>query len=104
MPGSIRAAAILAAALCLGPAAAQDDDERDGGREDAPFDRTPQGCITASRIDRTEIIDDSTIIFHMRGREQAYVNALPRTCLNLAREGRFTYQRRTSQLCDDATI
>src|SRR5690606_22443098 len=29
---------------------------------------------------------------------------LPRRCPNLAREERFTYQRRSGQLCDDTTI
>src|SRR5690606_30251319 len=69
MLGSFRSAAIAAAALCSAHVLAQDGEER---AQDA-FDRTPQDCILASRIDRTEVIDDNTIIFHMRGR-QAYVN------------------------------
>jgi len=101
MPGSIRAVALLSAALFSVSAAAQDGDER---ADDAGLDRTPQSCIVASRIDRTEVIDDNTIIFHMRGRNQAYANYLPRRCPNLAREDRFTYQRRSGQLCDDTTI
>lgn len=101
MLGSIRAAAILAAAICSFPVAAQNGNERDANEA---FDRTPQDCIIASRIDRTEVIDDNTIVFMMRGGNEAYVNYLPQRCPNLAREDRFAYERRTSQLCDDATI
>lgn len=105
MLGSFRAAALAAAALCSTAVFAQNDEGRVAeGRVDDGFDRTPQDCIVASRIDRTEVIDDNTIIFHMRSRGQAYANYLPQTCPNLGREQRFTYQRRTSQLCDDTTI
>lgn len=100
MLGSIRAAAILAAALCSAPAVAQDDEDAEG----APFDRTPEDCIPASRIDSTEVIDDNTIVFHMRGRDEVYVNYLPRRCPNLAREDRFTYRLRSTQLCSVETI
>jgi len=100
MLGSFRAAALAAAALCSTAVSAQNDD----GRVDDTFDRTPRSCIIASRIDRTEVIDDNTIIFHMRSRGEAYVNYLPQRCPNLGREQRFSYQRRTSQLCDDTTI
>lgn len=100
MLGSFRAAVITAAACYALPVLAQNgaDDDR------AALDRTPQACILASRIDRTEVIDDNTIIFHMRSRGEAYANYLPLRCPNLGREKRFTYERRTAQLCDDTTI
>src|SRR5690606_18612783 len=66
--------------------------------------RTPQTCIPASRIDRTEVIDDNTILFHMRGRDQAYANYLPERCPNLGREKRFSYELRSRQLCDITLI
>ena len=53
-----------AAALFANFAAAQDD-------EAEAFDRTPEECISVSRIDRTEVLDDRTVIFHMRGRREA---------------------------------
>ena len=101
MLGSFRAAAITAAALYALPVLAQNGAASD---ESAQFDRTPRDCILASRIDRTEVIDDNTIIFHMRTRGEAYANYLPLRCPNLGREKRFTYERRTANLCDDTTI
>ncbi len=101
MLGSFRAVVIAAAALYALPVSAQNDAASD---DSARFDRTPRDCILASRIDRTEVIDDNTIIFHMRSRGEAYVNYLPQRCPNLGREKRFTYERRTANLCDDTTI
>ena len=99
---SIRSPLVLAAPLAVlvaGLASAQQEQAEDV----ATFDRTPQSCITVSRIDRTEVIDDRTVIFHMRGRD-AYRNYLPRRCPNLARNNRFMYEVRGSQLCDIDTI
>src|SRR5690606_34272198 len=67
------------------------------------IDRTPQECIQVSRIDRTEVIDDRTVIFHMKGRE-AYRNYLPRRCPGLDRHERFMYQVTSNRLCDIDTI
>jgi hypothetical protein len=100
MSGPIRAAAIFVAALCSASAAGQDGVD---GNDDG-FDRTPQSCIPVSRIDRTEVIDDNTILFHMRGPNTAYANYLPRRCPNLAREDRFAYELRSRQLCDITMI
>lgn len=100
MLGSIRAAAILAAALCSAHAAGQDGEAPE---DDDALDRTPQDCITVSRIDETDVIDDNTIVFHMRG-DDAFVNYLPDRCPNLARENSFAYEVRTSQLCNVQTI
>ncbi len=86
-----------AAALFANFAAAQDD-------EAEAFDRTPEECISVSRIDRTEVLDDRTVIFHMRGRREAYRNYLPRSCPNLDRSKRFMYEIRSGRLCDIDTI
>lgn len=91
---SPRVVTLLFAAVCT-YASAQDD---------ADLDRTPEDCIQLRRVDRTEVIDDNTIVFHMRGRDQIYINYLPNRCPNLAREDRFTYQVRTSRICDSTTI
>lgn len=77
---------------CLSPipmnsAWSQDDD----GRE-------PVRCVSLSRIDRTDVIDDRNIAFHMRGGD-IYVNELSRACPRLDRERRFSYRTSTSQLC-----
>ncbi len=63
------------------------------------IDREPVRCITASRIDRTEIVDERTVVFYMRG-NQIYRNQLTQNCPRLLREKRFSYEVRTSQLCN----
>jgi hypothetical protein len=56
-------------------------------------------CLYVPRITRTEVIDNQTILFHI-GRRNVYMNRLPRSCPGLARERAFSYQVRTSQLCN----
>lgn len=73
------------------------------GQDDGAFDRTPRDCITVSRIDQTEAIDDQNIIFRMRGR-QVYRNHLPRKCPGLERENRISYRTTAGRLCSIDTI
>ena len=48
-------------------------------------------CISAIAIDHTEIVDDSTILFHMRDRS-IYRNVLLQRCVGLQNDPRgFTY-------------
>ena len=63
------------------------------------LDREPVRCIMPSRIDRTEIIDDRTVVFHMRGSD-TYLNRLSYDCPRLSREKRFSYDVRTNRLCN----
>jgi len=77
-------------------ATAADDD---GSAAIEEIDREPIRCITASRIDRTKIIDERTVVFYMRG-NQIYRNQLTQDCPRLLREKRFSYEMRTSQLCN----
>jgi hypothetical protein len=79
------------------PALAADD-------EDAALDRTPRDCLYVSSVRRTEVLDDQTIIFYMRGNKVAYRNYLPRKCPGLARSGRFMYEIHMSRLCSIDTI
>ena len=67
------------------------------------FDRTPRDCVMLNRIRRTEVIDDRTILFHLRGGD-VLRNYLPKTCPNLEREERFGYRTGTRQLCYIDTI
>lgn len=97
--------AILLGLFVAFPAFAQDGEtaeEETIGAFDA-FAREPERCITASRIDRTEVVDARTVIFHMRGRD-AYVNRLAYDCPRLVREKRFSYDVRTNRLCSVDTI
>jgi hypothetical protein len=82
--------------LAATAAIAQDD-------EDAPFDRTPQDCLSVSRIRGTDAIDDQNIIFRLRNK-QVYRNTLPNRCPGLLRENRIAWETRTSQLCSVDTI
>jgi hypothetical protein len=91
-----RLLATFAATLCASTAV--------NAQNDAPLDRTPVDCITVSRIDRTDIIDDRTIIFFMRGGKLIYRNYLPHTCPRLAIEDRFGYQTTTARVCRVDTI
>lgn len=60
-------------------------------------------CIPVHRVDRTEVLDNRSIVFHMRGRE-AFLNQLERDCPGLDRERRFMYEVRSDQLCNVDTI
>jgi hypothetical protein len=71
---------------------------------DFDFDRTPKKCITTSRIRDTDIIDDRTIVFRMRGNREVYRNYLPRECPGLERNDRFSHRTMNGQLCDIDTI
>lgn len=72
-------------------------------QDDAAFDRTPQDCITVSRIDQTEALDDQNILFRMRG-NQVFRNHLPRKCPGLERENRIAYRTSAGRLCSIDTI
>jgi hypothetical protein len=90
--------ACIAGVLTLvnsGPAAA--DEEEHEKPENAV------NCVNSSRIRSTTVVDDSSIIFYMRGRT-TYLNVLPRQCRGLAREGRFSYRSSTGSLCRLDTI
>ena len=65
------------------------------------FDRTPTDCVVVSNIKETAIIDDSTILFYMRGGSKiTYRTSLPHECPNLAHENRFAYKTTMNRLCD----
>ncbi len=53
---------------------------------------TPPVCISNIRLDHTEVVDDHTILFHMRDRS-VYRNTLPQSCFGLRNDPRgFTYE------------
>ncbi len=58
----------------------------------------PVDCISLNNIRSTQVHGDSTIDFHMTGR-QVYRNTLPHTCPSLGFEERFLYKTSLSQLC-----
>ena len=56
-------------------------------------------CISLSRIDRTDVVDDSNILFYMKGGD-IYLNRLPHRCPGLRWEKAFMYRTSLSQLCN----
>lgn len=95
-------------ALAVGgaqPSLAQDEDfdalkiDANAADESSLFTGEPSRCLPLSRVRRTEIIDDSTIVFYTR-RKEAYVNNLPRSCPGLEVNGRFMYEVHQSRLCE----
>ena len=79
-------------------AGGQARESEDAAAEVDGFDREPVDCLSLNRIRRTEVIDDSTIVFYV-GRREPYVNNLPRRCPGLKVNGRFSYKVDTSRLC-----
>ena len=70
---------------------------------DEEKDEDARRCINGSVMRSTKIIDDSRILFYIRS-NSIYLNVLPRRCNGLAREGRFSYRRTSSQLCRNDSI
>lgn len=83
-----------AAPLLLLAAAAAADDEND-----AALAEGARTCVPLQSISRTDVIDDRTILFYVRGGE-IYVNRLPRRCPGLKRADSFMYETSLSQLCN----
>jgi hypothetical protein len=98
-------AVLLATAFVSAPCLAQDGESGDdpAAADVAELGAEPSRCVSTSRIDRTDIIDDQTIVFELRG-GAVLVNSLPRRCPGLARADRFMYEIRNSRLCDTDTI
>ena len=85
---------LLAATLMPNLSGAQDDDK---------LDRRPVDCISVPSIDDTEVIDDRTVLFFLRG-EKVYRNYLPKACPGLERQDSFSYRTTGSRLCEMDTI
>jgi hypothetical protein len=60
-------------------------------------------CVDLRRIDRTEIVGDRTILFHMTDRT-IYQNQLPHACPGLLRGEPFMYRVTLMQLCDSDVV
>ena len=111
---SSRRPAVIAAALFLcGIGAAEDVREQElgidaviaeilGGPDETDYSE-PQRCIMAARIDRTEVLSDRFIVFHMRGDEK-FVVQFEHRCPGLRRNGPTRLERRSSQICANDTI
>ena len=72
------------------------------GPDDAAYVE-PERCIIARRIDRTEVLSDRVVVFHMRGGEK-YVVQFEHRCPGLRRNGLTRQERRSIHLCAHDTI
>lgn len=69
---------------------------------EAPAAKTTD-CLDLNRIDRTEIIDNKTIVFHMNGRTK-WRNDLAYSCPQLKFEDRFLFKTSINRICSVDTI
>jgi hypothetical protein len=79
-----------------------DSDPGQQAREDAlALDSLTESraCVSTVRIRSTDIIDDRTIVFRMNNSE-IYLNRLRNRCSGLRMAGSFSYEVRSTQLCD----
>ena len=97
------------ALLFSGGVLSQDDAAEDAAAEEEgagqafTLDREGERCITTQSIRETDIIDERTIVFRMRGGDY-YVNNLSYRCRGLVREDRFSYRVTAGRLCNVDTI
>ena len=64
----------------------------------ASTDAKAPTCLHLSQIDHTEVVDDQTILFHMRGK-QIWQNKLPYKCPSLGFEKAFSHKTSTNDYC-----
>ena len=58
-----------------------------------------RNCVDVRGIDRTEVVDEDTLLFFMRNGD-VYRNDFPNQCAALRFEETFMYRTAVSQLCD----
>lgn len=63
----------------------------------------PKDCIDLVRLDRTDVIDDQTILFYMDNRD-VFLNSLPSKCPGIGFEERFMYRVSMNRLCSTDLI
>lgn len=81
--------------LAAGPALAREDAEAADAKE--AVEKAPM-CLQVNRIRRTEIVDNSTILFHMVGKK-VWKNSLPHRCAGLRIQGGFGYVASVNRIC-----
>jgi len=80
---------ILIAALPAGPALAQSPVKQD----------PPTQCLRLSNIDQLVVLDDSHVVFYMKGGKK-YLNSLPYACHGLRMNDTIMYRTSLDRLCD----
>ena len=94
---------LLAIPLVLGACAATAGNSGgSSGPQSAPASASAKpettDCIDLIRIDRSEVVDDQTILFHMKG-GKVWKNTLPYKCPRLGFEKAFSHKTSINRLC-----
>ncbi|MFK8019536.1 MAG: hypothetical protein AB8B86_07200 [Pseudomonadales bacterium] len=73
--------------------------------EDFVDSDTAERCINLRRLDRSEVLGNQTIVFHMRG-DDIFINRLRFRCLGLSKRDTIMFETRFNQLCnlDQVTV
>ena len=58
------------------------------------------GCLQTFRVDYTDILDDRTILYHMKD-GKVWRNSLPFACPSLKNEGGFAYAAESPDICSN---
>lgn len=103
MQRKARSFVLIASTVLTMAALAQEGETDAASEEEEILSPSTQRCLSLSRIRRTDVIDDETIVFYLRGGD-IYINSLPRTCPGLERNDRFMYEVSQSRLCDTDLI
>jgi hypothetical protein len=72
---------------------------RGSAAQDGSESNEMRNCVDLMRIDRTEVVDNDTVLFYMRNGD-VYRNELKNACPTLGFEERFMYRTTLTQLCD----
>lgn len=64
----------------------------------------PVQCLQAGRVDHTKILDDKTILFHMKAGKQVYRNTLTHKCSGLKFNDGFAYSASGNSICKGQQI
>ena len=86
-------------AVCLGLAAPLAAEEKATNDSIDLVSGPPEQCVSLSRIDHTDVIDDQNILFYMHGKK-IYRNYLPYPCSGLRSRDTFMYRTSLNQLCN----
>jgi hypothetical protein len=81
---------VIVIVICLPPLALAE--EQDAVEDDS------KRCLNARSIRGIDVIDDNYVVFEIQGR-RLYLNALPKSCVGLSRDRRFSYDTYTRSLC-----
>ncbi|MDA5194273.1 DUF6491 family protein [Govanella unica] len=60
-------------------------------------------CLELQMIDHTQILDDYTILFHMKGKT-TYISKLPYRCNGLKFEDGFAYTTSINKICGNVDV